>query len=129
MSHFSKIQTAMSDPKYLRPALADLGFQYEESEEGTLEVVGFGRQRQPVNFRVKLPLSGDVGLRKRGPNYEIVADWFTVRGMNEKDFTQKLSQRYAYHATRDKMTSQGFDMVEETVEETGQIRIVMRRMA
>ena len=69
-------------------------------------------------------MSYDLGFRKYGSPYEIVADWFGVRGINQKEFTQRLTQRYAYHATRGKLEKQGFDMVEEKVEETGQIRIV-----
>jgi hypothetical protein len=126
MSHFSRIQTQFKETKYLLQALKDLGFSYEE---GNQQVVGFGGQKTPVDIRVPLKLSYDIGFRRSGGKYEIVADWFGVRGINQQDFTQKLMQRYAYHATRDKMQQQGFDMVEEKVEETGQIRIVLRRMA
>ena len=125
MSHFSRIQTQFKETKYLLQALKDLGFSYEEGEQ---QVIGFGGQKTPVEIRVPLKLSYDLGFRRSGGNYEIVADWFGVRGINQKDFTQKLMQRYAYHATRDKMQQQGFDMVEEKVEDTGQIRIVLRRM-
>lgn len=126
MSHFSRINTKMDEKKYVLMALKDLGFNYEEGEQ---EVRGFGGQKTPVDIRVPLKFSYDLGLRKKGNTYEIVADWFGVRGINQKDFTQKLMQRYAYHATRDKLEQQGFDMVEEKVEETGQIRLVLRRMA
>jgi hypothetical protein len=126
MSHFSRIQTKIIDKEFALMAIKDLGFTYEEGEQ---EVVGFGKQKSPVDIRIKLPLSYDVGLRKKGSTYEIVADWFGVRGINQKDFTEKLMQRYAYHAARAKLEQQGFNMVEEKVEETGQIRIVLRRMA
>lgn len=126
MSHFSRINTKMDDKKYVLMALKDLGFTYEEGEQ---EVRGFAGQKTQVEIRVPLKLSYDLGLRKKGGTYEIVADWFGVRGINQEEFTQKLSQRYAYHATRDKLEQQGFDMVEEKVEETGQIRLVLRRMA
>lgn len=126
MSHFSRIQTQFKETKYLLQALKDLGFTYDEGDQ---QVIGFGGQKTPVDIRVPLKLSYDIGFRKSGGKYEIVADWFGVRGINQKDFTQKLMQRYAYHATRDKMQQQGFDMVEEKVEDTGQIRIVLRRMA
>jgi hypothetical protein len=116
----------MSDKKFVLMALKDLGFSYEEGQQ---EVIGFGGQKTQVDIRVSLKMSYDVGLRKNGSSYELVADWFGVRGINQKDFTQKLMQRYAYHATREKLTDQGFAMVEEKVEETGQIRIVLRRMA
>jgi hypothetical protein len=126
MSHFSRIQTKITDKDFALMAIKDLGFTYEEGEQ---EVKAFGGQKTPVDIRIKLPLSYDIGLRKKGENYEIVADWFGVRGINQKDFMQRLMQRYAYHAARAKLEQQGFNMVEEKVEETGQIRIVLRRMA
>jgi hypothetical protein len=126
MSHFSRIKTKFTEKKYLEMAIKDLGFAYEEGEQ---EVKAFGGQKAPVDIRIKLPLSYDIGLHKQGETYSIVADWFGVRGINQKDFTDKLTQRYAYHAARAKLEEQGFNMVEEKVEETGQIRIVLRRMA
>jgi hypothetical protein len=126
MSHFSRIRTKFTEKKFLEMAIKDLGFAYEEGEQ---EVKAFGGQKTPVDIRIKLPLSYDIGLHKQGDNYSIVADWFGVRGINQKDFTEKLTQRYAYHAARAKLEEQGFNMVEEKVEETGQIRIVLRRMA
>ncbi len=126
MSHFSRIQTKLAEKDFTLMAIKDLGFTYEEGEQ---EVKAFGGQKTPVDIRIKLPLSYDIGLRRKGDTYEIVADWFGVRGINQKDFTEKLSQRYAYHAARAKLEEQGFNMIEEKVEETGQIRIVLRRMA
>lgn len=126
MSHFSRIQTKMVEKDFILQALKDLGFAYEEGQQ---EVRGFGGQKTEVDIRIPLKLSYDVGLRHTAEGYTLVADWFGVRGVNQKDFTNRLMQRYAYHATRAKLEQQGFDMVEETVEETGQIRIVLRRMA
>jgi hypothetical protein len=126
MSHFSRINTKMDEKKFVLMALQDLGFSFEEGEQ---QVRGFSGQAMQVDIRVPLKLSYDIGLRKNGKSYEIIADWFGVRGINQKDFSQKLMQRYAYHATREKLEDQGFAMVEEKVEETGQIRIVLRRMA
>jgi hypothetical protein len=126
MSHFSRINTQMSDKKFVLMALKDLGFAFEEGQQ---EVRGFGGTKTAVDIRVPLKNSYDIGLRKGNKSYEIVADWFGVRGINQKDLTQKLMQRYAYHATREKLQDQGFALVEEEVEETGQIRIVLRRMA
>ena len=126
MSHFSRINTKMEDKKYVLMALKDMGFTFEEGEQ---QVNGFGGQKTAVDIRIPLKLSYDIGLRKRGSSFEIVADWFGVRGVNQKDFTDRLMQRYAYHATRDKLEQQGFNMVEEQQEETGQIRIVLRRTA
>jgi hypothetical protein len=125
MSHFSRIRTQMVVKDYIFKALTDLGFSFEEGEE--LEVRGFGGNKSRVDIKIPLKLSYDLGLRKQGDNYEIVADWFGVRGVNQQDFTQRLNQRYAYHAARGKLEQQGFNLVEEKVEETGQIRLVLRR--
>jgi len=116
----------MVDKKYILQALKDMGFSYQEGDQ---QVSGFGGQKTAVDIRIPLKLSYDVGLRKKGSAYELVADWFGVKGIKQKDFTDRLMQRYAYHATRAKLEDQGFDMVEEEVAETGQIRIVLRRMA
>ncbi len=125
MSHFSRIETQMTDKDIVLKALKDLGFTYQEGDQ---QVQGFGGQKTAVEIRIPLKMSYDIGLRKKGKAYEIVGDWFGVRGINQKSFTDQLMQRYAYHATRAKLEAQGFDMVEEKVEETGQIRIVLRRM-
>ena len=127
MSHFSRIRTKMVEKDLVMKALADLGFTVEEGE--SLQVRGFGGQQTAVDLKVPLKMSYDIGLRYREKSYEIVADWFGVRGVKQQEFTQRLNQRYAYHAARAKLESQGFDLVEEEVQETGQIRLVLRRMA
>ena len=126
MSHFSRIRTQMVNKDYILKALTDLGFRFEEGEN--LEVRGFGGQKTRVEIKVPLKLSYDIGLRKQGESYEIVADWFGVRGIKKDEFTQRLNQRYAYQAARSKLEQQGFNLVEEKVEETGQIRLVLRRV-
>lgn len=126
MSHFSRIRTQIVEKDQLLKAIKDLGFNYEE---GDLKVTGFARQTVPVDILIRLPLSYDIGFRKSGEYYEIVTDWFGVRGIKQDEFTNKLSQRYAYHVTRGKLESQGFSLVEEQVQETGQIRLLLRRMS
>lgn len=126
MSHFSRITTEMSDEKILFKALDDLGYSYQVGDQ---HVTGFGGQKTSVSIRVSMPKGYDIGLRNKGNYFEIIADWFGVRGTNQKQFTNQLKQRYAYCATRIKLEEQGFDMIEEKVEETGQIRIVLRRIA
>lgn len=126
MSHFSRIRTQIVEKDHLLQAIKDLGFNYEEGE---LKVHGFAGQQQPAEIVIRLPLSYDIGFRKNGEFYEIVTDWFGVRGIKLEEFTSKLTQRYAYHVTRVKLESQGFSLVEEQVQETGQIRLLLRRMS
>jgi hypothetical protein len=125
MSHFSRLKTQIVEKEYLLKALSDLGYQYEEGE---LNVRGFNGNQAKVEVVIHRPLSYDIGFRRSGDSYEIVADWFGVRGLKQKDFANQVMQRYAYHVTRDKLEQQGFDLVEEKAEK-GQVRLVLRRMA
>jgi len=125
MSHFSRIKTKLVEKEFLIKALKDLKY---EVEEGDLELKGFAGELTRVELRIPLRLSGDIGFRLGPEGYEIIADWWGVRGVKQADFTHALTQRYAYHVTRAKLEAQGFTLVEEQ-EEKNQIRLVLRRMA
>lgn len=125
MSHFSRVKTQIVEKEFLLQALKDLGYEYEE---GDLRVGGFGGQMAKVDIKIPLRVSYDIGFRKTGSNFEVVADWFGVRGIKRKDFVDKVMQRYAYHAARARLEQQGFALVEEQTGDKGQIRLVLRRM-
>lgn len=124
MSHFSRIQTALMEKEFLLLALKDLGMEYQE---GDLSIQGFAGVKK-VDIRIPLKFSYDIGFRQSKNGYELIADWFGVRGLNREQFLQKLKQRYAYHVARAKLEKQGFTLIEEEVKETGQIRLLLRRM-
>jgi hypothetical protein len=127
MSHFTSIKTQMVEKKYLLKALRDLGYAYEEGE---VEVRGFLGNRTGVEIRIPIGDSRyDIGFKLTGGAYEIVADWWGIKELNQEEFQQQVTQRYAYHAARAKLEAQGFNLVDETVEENGQIRLVLRRAA
>ena len=125
MSHFSRIQTQLTDPTFLLQALHELGFTVEQ---GDLRVDGFMGRQADVQILLKLENSYGIGLRYTDGVYEIVADWAGVRGLNQKQFVQQLTQRYAYCASLAKLQAQGFTLVEETRQGDGQIHLVMRRV-
>ena len=126
MSHFSRIQTQIVEKAPLIQALSDLGFQYEE---GSLQVEGFMGQKAQVQILLRLKNSYSIGLRESSGSYEVVADWAGVHGVNQKDFIQRLTQRYVYRTTLARLEAQGFNLVEESKNETGQIHLVLRRSA
>lgn len=125
MSHITRIKTKIVEKRYLLKALEDLGYQYEE---GDLSISGFGADKSKVDIKIRLRLSNDIGFRQSPQGYEIVADWWGVRGISQKDFTTRVMQRYAYHTTRAKLEAQGFSLIEETAKD-GQIHLTLRRMA
>jgi Protein of unknown function (DUF1257) len=125
MSHFSRVKTRMVERPHLLAALRDLG---HTPEEGDVKARGFGFDKARVEIKVPTKSGYDIGFRRTEQGYEVVADWWGVRGVQQKDFLQKLQQRYAYHAARARLEEQGFSLVSEE-QEGGRIRLVLRRMA
>lgn len=127
MSHFTRIKTRMVEREHLVAALRDLG---HNPEVGKLEARGFGGNRTPVEVRIATGSTGyDIGFKHTPQGYEVVADWWGVRGIKEQEFLRQLNQRYAYHAARAKLQEQGFNLVSEEKQPDGQIRLLLRRMA
>jgi xanthine dehydrogenase molybdopterin-binding subunit B len=113
MSHFTRIKTQIVEKKYLTRALQDLNYTYEE---GDVEIRGFGGNRTAVEIKIQTSNHGyDIGFRKSGDAYEVIADWYGIRDTNQTQFVQKVSQRYVYHATKEKLEEQGFSLVAEEV--------------
>jgi len=127
MSHFTTIKTQIVVKEYLKKALDDLGMRYEE---GTVEVRGFGGNRTRVEIKVPTRNAGyDLGFRKQGQTYELVADWYGIHDINQQDFLNRLTQRYAYHVTKEQLEQQDFTVVQEEVQQDQTIHITVRRMA
>jgi hypothetical protein len=127
MSHFTSITTEMVEKRFLLKALRDLGYSFEEGQVG---IRGFRGNQTPVEIKVPIPHSDyEIGFRKTNGAYEIVADWWGIKTITQQDFQRQLLQRYAYQAARAKLEAQRFDLVQETVEKDGQIRLVLRRLA
>ena len=127
MSHFTRLKTQMVELEYILRALTDLGYEHEV---GRQEVRGHGGARTAVEVRVRTSWRGcDIGFRRAGETYDIVADWYGVKGVSRKDFTRQVTRRYAYHAAREKLQAQGFEVVEEQEEKGGRVHLLLRRMA
>lgn len=127
MSHFTRIKTHMVEKQFLLQALEDLGYTYEEGE---VNVHGFAAANIKAEIKVRAGglLGREIGFRKAGESYEIVADWWGIGGPKREEFQQRVTQRYAYHAARAKLEAQGFNLVTQE-EQDGQIRLVLRRVA
>lgn len=127
MSHISTVKTKITDRIFLIQALKDLGFFVEEGDDLTVE--GFQETEVLIDIKARIPLSYSIGFAWDQDHYNIVADWFGVRGLKEKSFTNQLMQKYAYLVTKDKLEKQGFSLVKEETESTGKIHLTLRKIA
>lgn len=127
MSHFTRLKTQMVEREFIVKGLDDMGYA---SEVGDLKIRGFAGNRARVEIKVPTSNHGyDIGFVKKNGAYEMIADWWGIKDINQQRFIRQLSQRYAYNAARARLEEQGFSLVEERVEEGQRIHLVLRRMA
>jgi hypothetical protein len=119
------MKTQLVKKEYVVAALKDLGFQ---PQEGKVKVRGYGGQKTEVE--VKVPTKNpeyDLGFRKAGNTYELVADWYGISDIQAEPFIEQVQQRYAYHAVTDQMQEQGFEIVADESLKDRTIHITLRR--
>lgn len=134
MSHFTTIKTQVTEDKALLKALSDLGFCNVEHHECPQRLYGYQGDIRPEAAEIVIrrqfvgTASNDIGF-KRGSDgtFAAIISEFD-RNMYSQAWLEKLLQRYAYHATVQKLVEeQGFSLVEEEQQETGAIHLVLRR--
>ncbi len=126
MSHFLRIKTQLRERESLVHALHTLQYQCTEGEN--LVVRGFAGKRESADIVVDTHSGYDIGFRRVGQQYEIIADWWGVQkdtSIRQESFLQQLQQQYAYHIIREQASAQDLVWEEEQVTETGEIIIIL----
>ncbi len=125
MSHFTKIKTRLINKELLIKALQDLGYNVND---GKVQIRGYEGQKTDVDIMIPTGNTGyDIGFRKEGDSYSLVADWWGIRDITSEDFLNRVQQKYAYNAVRERMEEQGFELIEEENEEDKTIHLTLRR--
>lgn len=130
MSHFTTIKTQFTDAAPLEKALADVAARFGLSAVWkNTAVSGWQGKTTTAELVVSTRNAGyDLGFKQEAGHYALVGDWYGIKDFNQDTLTQALAQRYAYHATVQKLVEeQGFSLVEEEEQETGAIHLVLRR--
>ncbi|MDQ7781340.1 MAG: DUF1257 domain-containing protein [Desulfomonilaceae bacterium] len=126
MSHFTTVKTQIVSKDHLKQALEDLEMAFEE---GDLEIRGYQGIRTPVEIRVPTANPDyDLGFRKTGDRYELVADWYGIKDVTRHEFLGRVMQRYAYRVAMEQLAQQEFTVVEEKLQGDNTIHITVRRM-
>ncbi len=135
MSHFSTLQTAFVSADHLVAALADMGMENVEVHDTAQYLYGWhgDRREQAAEIVIRREFVGhnsnDIGfVRSADGTFEAIISEFDGRRYGP-DWLGKLSQRYAYRAARDTLARQGFNLVEENMDQGKTIRMTVRRMA
>ena len=130
MSHFSRIRTTFRHREALIQCLQDLGYTVET--DTTIK----GHEGQPqVDIAVKKTRGYGIGfVRNSEGSYDMVADWWGVSGSGQKKIAGELKEQagmiqkeYAKKMVLEQTARDGFEVVSQTEEQDGTVRIVVRR--
>jgi len=130
MSHFSRIQTQFRERDILIQCLNEMGYQVQPA--GLIK--GYHGQEM-VDFSIQVERGYGVGFRQNEEGtYDIIADWWGVKGTRQEDLLQRLQGRvnriqrdYALKVVMEQTQKMGFNVVEKVEEDNGEVRLVVRR--
>jgi len=123
MSHFTKLKTKITDKVFLKKAISDMELEYQE---GKLKAKGWLWKREKADLIIPTKSGYDIGFRFNGETYDIVADWDSIKDVDQETFVNTLSQRYAYNVVKETLAQQGFLLTEEQVK-NGSINLTLSR--
>lgn len=131
MSHYSRFQTKFVDRASLVKALADVGYTCVEQHTEAQHLHGYrGDQRADlahiiVRRQFVGRMSNDIGFVEQADgSYQAIISDFDKR-KHDTVWLQKLTQRYAVHATLSSLTEQGYELAQMVEDANGSIRLVL----
>jgi hypothetical protein len=125
MSHFSKIHTSLKDLDILKKSLNDLSIHWEPELN---RIRGYRDQTTFANIVIKQRNNYDIGFSWNGFEYQLVADiQFWQQPWSIELFLDRVSQRYAHNSIVESTSNQGFQTVNETVQEDGSIKLTLQK--
>jgi hypothetical protein len=130
MSHYSRVKTQFRHREALIACLKNLGYNVE-----TDAIIKGHHGEHTVDIAVRKAKGYGVGFVKSPDGtFDMVADWWGVAGTDERMIMQELAaqadaiqKEYAKKMVLEQAVLDGFEVVSETEEQDGTLRIVVRR--
>ena len=122
MSHFTTIKVQIKQGEVLLDVLQELGYQVEQNTQ----VRGYRGDKTNAEYVIKQSNGYDLGFRKNGEGYELVADFWGAE-INQQEFINNISQKYAHKTLMETIQTEGFSVEEEEVLEDGTVRVLVGR--
>ena len=120
MSHFTTIKVEIKNGELLHQVLEELGYQVECN----VQVRGYQGDRTNAEYVIRQSNGYDLGFRRNGEDYELVADFWGAR-INRQDFINSIGQKYARKSLMAAVESEGFNVEEEETLADGTVRVVV----
>ncbi|WP_017294056.1 DUF1257 domain-containing protein [Geminocystis herdmanii] len=122
MSHFTTIKVQIKNGEILHKTLQELGYTVETNTN----VRGYQGIKTKAEYVIRQNNGYDLGFRRQGDNYELVADFWGAK-IDQTKFINDISQKYAHYTLMEEVEKQGFNIEEEETLEDGTLRVVVGR--
>ncbi|MDZ8032988.1 DUF1257 domain-containing protein [Nostoc sp. DedSLP04] len=122
MSHFTTIKVQIKHGEILHQVLQELNYQVECNTN----VRGYRGDTTQAEYVIRQNNGYDLGFRRSGENYEIVADFWGAK-IYQQQLVNSISQKYAHKTLMATVQEQGFNVEDEEVLEDGTVRVVVGR--
>ncbi len=135
MSHYTVLETRITEAETLIEALADLGFAHVEVHATAQPLVGWLGDRRENRAEIIIRreylggASNDLGFARRpdGRFEALISDY--DRSTYDEAWLGRLTQRYAYRLARKVLASQDYTLAEEHMDDDRKIHMTVRRVA
>ncbi|TAE98685.1 MAG: DUF1257 domain-containing protein [Oscillatoriales cyanobacterium] len=111
MSHFTTIKVQIKNGELLHR---------------NVQVRGYHGEKTNAEYVIRQSNGYDLGFRRSGEDYELVADFWGAR-INQQEFVNSISQKYARKSLMAAVQSEGFNVEEEEILADGTVRVVVGR--
>lgn len=122
MSHFTTIKVQIKNGEVLQQVLQELGYQVKCNTA----VRGYQGDTTQADYVIRQDNGYDLGFRRSGENYELVADFWGAR-INQQEFVNSITRKYAHKTLMATVQEQGFNVEEEETLVDGTVRLVVGR--
>ena len=120
MSHFTAVQVIFQNGPLLLAALQGLGYKVETNTN----VRGYQGNQETAEYVIRQSNGYDLGFRKKGDKYELVADFWGAK-IDQEKFVNSITQSYSHLLTKQNAESLGFSIENEETREDGSIVLVL----
>lgn len=121
MSHFAVYEANVTNAKYLKKALEEMGLIWSED----VDITDFYGHKRRCDIGIVDKSIGFV-WNEESEKYDVVADWWKT-GYREQDFCNRISQLHEKYKVEDICAEQGFQVGEWSTLEDGSIQMVASR--
>lgn len=122
MSHFTTIKVQIKNGEILHQVLKELDYKVECNTQ----VRGYRGDTIEAEYVIRQANGFDLGFRRNGEDYELVADFWGAR-INQEEFINLIAQKYAHKTLMSSVQEQGFSVEEEETLEDGTVRVIVGR--